>query len=162
MSCLCWQMHGKGPWPGVMLTCRRVFTTSRGLVSVADVHPAHSAEAVCTARTSAPRCGRSAALAPRHLSACAPHQGDLRLDAGTHLEQLTACTAPTRRHSTKHVPGYRQHISRLSRSHSSENLVAITPHPGDACQGHSQPNHQDSNNDQASVQSWQVPRTNHT
>ena len=55
---------------GAALTCKRVFTTSRGFVRVAEVHPAHSAEAVCTPRTSALLCGSSAVLAPRHLSTC--------------------------------------------------------------------------------------------
>ena len=100
---------------GAALTCRRVLMTSRGLVSVADVHPAHSAEAVCTARTSEARWGRSAALAPRHLSACATRQERLRLGAGgnRHLAQLTACSALPRPQGIKHVLGIRQHISRL-------------------------------------------------
>ena len=37
---------------------------------MAEVQPAHSAEAVCTPRISELLCGSSAALAPRHLSTC--------------------------------------------------------------------------------------------
>ncbi len=52
------------------MTWRRVLTTSKGLVSMADVQPAQSAEAVCTPRISEALCGTSAGLAPRHPSTC--------------------------------------------------------------------------------------------
>lgn len=58
---------------------------------VADVKPAASADAVCTARTSRGRCGTASGLAPRHLSTCEGQQAlleELRHSAWRHLQDL--------------------------------------------------------------------------
>ena len=65
---------------GISCTCKRVFTTSRGFVRVAEVHPAQSADAVCTPNISELLCGSSAGLAPRHLSTCRQKQRDSHVD----------------------------------------------------------------------------------